>query len=363
MATFETQIEMLTSLTIDDSSSPTRSELSQFLTDGAKEVINHLPNDLLKLCSTVTTLTGGTSHTMNTGKILSVKRSDGYIYHPSREIPSRLSGRVTDPDDMLFATINDPVYYKESNSLHSLPEGNPWQYEEVQFPTIAYGDTAIDVFPDEAEYIVVLYAAIKALQNALGSRVSNSDIATALTAINTELDETQAICDLINTQVDAAVTQLGESVTQVDADVDTALTAINTASDRINTAVALANTQFDSAVTSNTAEDVELASSQINAGNGFISEARASANEAQSFVSEVSARMSQVSGYNTVVSGYINAAQGYATEIQNKIAIAQGYSNEVQSRLSAITTDFSFIEKQQVKLQSDYEKALQALKS
>jgi len=34
----------------------------------------------------------------------------------------------------------------------------------------------------------------------------------------------------------------------------------------------LSNTQFDSAVTANTAEDIELASSHINAGNAYLSE-------------------------------------------------------------------------------------------
>ena len=42
MATFETQIEGLTGLAIDGTSNPTQDELSQFLTDGAKEVINRL---------------------------------------------------------------------------------------------------------------------------------------------------------------------------------------------------------------------------------------------------------------------------------------------------------------------------------
>ena len=42
MATFEAQVEALTSLSIDGSSAPTQAELSQFLTDGAKEILNSL---------------------------------------------------------------------------------------------------------------------------------------------------------------------------------------------------------------------------------------------------------------------------------------------------------------------------------
>ena len=51
-----------------------------------------------------------------------------------------------------------------------------------------------------------------------------------------ELDETQAICDLINTQVDTAVTELAESAVNVDSSVDTALSAMTTASGKIGIA-------------------------------------------------------------------------------------------------------------------------------
>ena len=45
MATFEAQVEGLTSLSIDGSSAPTQTELTQFLTDGAKEILTALPMD------------------------------------------------------------------------------------------------------------------------------------------------------------------------------------------------------------------------------------------------------------------------------------------------------------------------------
>ena len=78
----------------------------------------------------------------------------------------------------------------------------------------------------------------------------NSDITTAFTAVNTELDETQAVCDLINTQVDSAVVELAESATNVDSAVDTAVAAMATAAGRINTAVALAILEFDKSIIS-----------------------------------------------------------------------------------------------------------------
>tara|TARA_R100000700_G_scaffold10949_1_gene15987 strand:- start:2718 stop:3839 length:1122 start_codon:yes stop_codon:yes gene_type:complete len=369
MATFEAQVEALTSLSLDGSSAPTQSELSQFLTDGAKEVLNALPRMKQSLFTTSNDLNSSSTYlTLGGSEVFSVTRDDGTINQPCRAVRAELGGKIRDADDMMAATVTDPAYYITNGILSVVPEPTNSQNAHVQtlnYPTVAFGDSAITKFPDDAEYLVVLYGAIKSLQNYQSNQterlISGSSISTPLTAIGTELGETQAICDLINTQVDAAVTQLGESSTQVDADIDTALAAINTAADRINTAVALANTQFDSAVTSNTAEDVELANSHVNAGNGFLSEARSSAEEASSFASEVQARIAQVGGYSQVVSGYINSAQGYANEIQSKISISQAYSNEVQTKIALEREHYSRHEKMQMKLQADYDKGLQYL--
>tara|TARA_R100000365_G_C2691362_1_gene33121 strand:+ start:29 stop:172 length:144 start_codon:yes stop_codon:yes gene_type:complete len=40
---------------------------------------------------------------------------------------------------------------------------------------------------------------------------------------------------------------------------------------------------------------------------------------------------------------------------------AQGYANEIQARLQVDTAQYSWYEKQQAKLQADYDKGLQAL--
>ena len=176
MATFEAQVEALTSLSIDGSRAPTQTELTQFLTDGAKEIINILPPNLIDLCSASQSFTSGTASTLNTGKVLRVFRSDGDIKQPCRPIPASYKGRYSDPDDMNYATVTDPVFYIENNSLDVLPGGGSCTYSEVQYPSVAFGDSAVAVFPDEAEYLVPLYAAIKALQNKLSSIEADSDV-------------------------------------------------------------------------------------------------------------------------------------------------------------------------------------------
>jgi len=178
MATFEEQVEGLTSLSLDGSSAPTQTELTQFLTDGAKEVINVLPANLIDLCAASQSFTSGTADTLKTGKVLRVFRSDGDIKQPCRKVDAMQKGRFSDNEDMNYATVTDPVYYIENNSLDILPVGGSATYSEVQYPAVAFGDSAIAVFPDEAEYLVPLYAAVKSLQNAMGNKTSDlpSDI-------------------------------------------------------------------------------------------------------------------------------------------------------------------------------------------
>ena len=169
MATFEAQVAGLTSLTIDDSSSPTRAELNQFLTDGAKEVINQLPGHLLPLCAASQTFTSGSADTLTTGKILNVFRSDGDINQPCRKIPAKQKGRVSDPEEMSYATITDPVFFIDNNTLDVLPSGGSCSYSAVEYPTVSYTASAITAFPNEAEHLVALYGAVKSIQNVLGN--------------------------------------------------------------------------------------------------------------------------------------------------------------------------------------------------
>ena len=120
MASFEVQVEALTSLDIASSdSAPTQAQLTQFLTDGAKEIINALPGAMLAFCASQETFTstepGSESETLNTSKILNVFRNDGDIDQPCRQINSENKGRVSNESDMSYAKITDPVYYIENN--------------------------------------------------------------------------------------------------------------------------------------------------------------------------------------------------------------------------------------------------------
>ena len=223
MATFEAQVEGLTSLSIDGSSAPTQAELTQFLTDGAAEVINAMPRSLKFLCATEDTFTstavGSETETLESSSVISVTRNDGTIDQPCREIPALLRGRASDSDDMIAATATDPVYYVYNGKLNALPASGSCKYLEVNNPTVAFGDSSISNFPDEYEYLVPLYASVKALSNKLNTLIK-SDLSISASAPSAPSLATVSYSDATN--ADASATAVGaitvSSVTKADMD-------------------------------------------------------------------------------------------------------------------------------------------------
>lgn len=174
MATFEAQVESLASIAIDGSSTPTQAQLTQFLTDGAKEIINTLPKSLLEDCADIATLDNSTTTLTNInqkGVVLAALRAEGNgandIEQPCRYVPNYKRGKIQDSSDMDFATKTDPAYLVYDNTLEVYPTPTASENAKVLhviFPAVAFGDSAISNFPIEAEYLVVLYATIKSLE-------------------------------------------------------------------------------------------------------------------------------------------------------------------------------------------------------
>jgi hypothetical protein len=187
MATFKAQIEDLTGSVGDDGA------LTQWLTDGAKELINIFPPELKMECSTTTSLTSSTPMDLDaSGKVLYVTRenADSGYYAPCRQIPSAYGGLTTDSSNMMYyATATDPAYWSESDTggdpkLFVKPDptaNQPARVFHIAFPSVANTDSAIVNFPDEAEYLVVLYASIKGLHRLMNDK--NSDLPTDISEL------------------------------------------------------------------------------------------------------------------------------------------------------------------------------------
>ena len=334
MATFEEQVVGLTSLSIDGSSAPTQTELTQFLTDGAKEILTALPRNKKLIYATNNTLNNlTTTLTVGGSEVLSVVRSNGTINHPCRKIPVELSGRAQDTTEMIVGTATDPVWWIAGNTLniYPTPDSNAATVETLAYPAVAYDWDAIAKFPDEAEYLVPIYASIKSLQNVMGNFLSNESIdhATtgALALINTALDriatynwgdsDTFTAGSSQLTRVKDALDKAQGLLTD-----DAAFNALGTVTDDVTNTSALYHIGQ---------EDTELVSSAL----AMVS---TELNRAQQQLSEWSA-----------ISGVAS------TE-------AQGFIAEAQARIGRDNQKYQWYQGQQVKLQADYDKGLQIIR-
>ena len=173
--TFETQVEALTGIAIDGSSSPTQTELSQFLANGVIDVVNKMiqarPAELSKFTAT----SNGTGSIVKTGQILSVVREHDSTTILRKCTPISPGDRydATDPDSLLYRSKTNPGYYELNGLIHTVPAAgdgnNDIVVTQVSYDSgVVFGDTVgsgIDNFPTEYEYLVALYAAIQSLHN------------------------------------------------------------------------------------------------------------------------------------------------------------------------------------------------------
>ena len=207
MATFSAQVVDLVGTFSDETA------LDSFITEGANEVINAMPRPMQERVAEETSFTNTT--TSEGSKILHVLRNDGTIDQPCRRIPARYRGRIQDSSDMQYATSTDPAYYVQDASVTIFPTGTG---KLVSIPTYNQGSaldasslSTITNFPNEAEYLVTTYAAIKALQQNMSGMMTLAAIdTTALGAITTELNKADDIISTASGKVDAFYTSIGD---------------------------------------------------------------------------------------------------------------------------------------------------------
>ena len=179
--TFSEQIHALTGLdAASNSDSETGEDFrvlsAQWLVDAAREVINIMPQELKEKCTTETTL-NNSSTTMDmdgVGKILYVNRlsaDSGGSRIPCRKMSSMYGELVNDSNSLYKASATDPAYWilssGDASILNVIPTPTANQTAIVYHvgnPINIKTETSIANFPDEAEYLVVIRAAITALE-------------------------------------------------------------------------------------------------------------------------------------------------------------------------------------------------------
>ena len=169
MQTFEERIEGLTKITITSSSTPSQSDISEYLKDGARDFLRKLASAgnpaLLAPFTEVSSVTDGNGVSIETSAILTVLRGDGTILNPATEIPAALKGRAADTDSLYFQSKYSPVFYKEAKKVYILPTPTTsttdgGEVHHVKFDSnVHHASVSISNFTKDSEYLVVLYAA------------------------------------------------------------------------------------------------------------------------------------------------------------------------------------------------------------
>ena len=208
MATFEAQVEALTSLAIDGSSTPTQDELSQFLKDGVIDVTSkHLairPQDA-NMFTKVSSEQTSNGLDINGAKIVSVVRESGTDndWRNCREIPIGLQSNVTDTNSLHYSSKYNPSYMVDENgtiSVFPAPDSDPDAFKVYyvnNLPvdkggnSLVYTHSDIKYFSDDKVYLVVIYAAIKTLEAKLASYTIDEEDSELVRALQVSLQQLQ----------------------------------------------------------------------------------------------------------------------------------------------------------------------------
>jgi len=336
----------------------------EFIVSAQKFVVSSIPKDLMLWAGTSTTAAthggDGTPEAVTlpqpTDSIIDVVRN-GFS---AEQVPESMQGFIKNSSSLHKATATFPKYFIQA--------GN----KVIVNPVPTSGATALVNYVDflkvdddcDLRGAVVFHAVSKEFEKLASDQ--GTEVATALTAANAEIDECITIADSIHTEIalvnsstdialnkislanvevdkmtaevgldnaelDKATTELAEAVTLVDAGVDTATAAITTAAGRVNTAVGLANGQFDAAV-------LEAAQAESEADDGAIAIALAAINtQLDSAVSIAGNMHTYLGNANTRIAtakGEIDLAKGQAAEIVTQTA----NSGNTETAADAIAT-------------------------
>lgn len=231
MATFKEHVEGLTGLTVG--TTPTEDELSIFLQDGVREVVNRIvemdPGEAELF--TKTTDSGSNAYVVQTGKILSVLREhdNTNILRPCTKISPQLRYLATDKESLHYRSKYNPAFYIKDNAVFSAPaaaatDNNNIVVTQLYYDTgLAHGDTYpnIDNFPAKHAHLVGLYAAIKTVESNIAiltnlegaeelTGIADASLGTALDYVQEEDSELAAA----STQIAGAQIQKGNMYIQ-----------------------------------------------------------------------------------------------------------------------------------------------------
>jgi len=206
MATFEAQVEGLTSIDIESSNTyPTQAELTQFLLDGVIEVTQRTiaidPMSAFQF-QRESAEQQANGYDLGGPTIISVVRETGTDndWRECSFIPPTMQSRVLEPTSFNYASAENPSYtILDSNKISVFPvPGSSNDTFKVYYvnnepkgdgtsDSLAYGHSTLGYFPKDKTYLVVLYAAIKSIEAKLASYAIVEEDIELVQGLNTTL--------------------------------------------------------------------------------------------------------------------------------------------------------------------------------
>jgi len=370
MANFDAQVIEL----VGTAYSTDQAALDQFITEGANEVINAMPRSIMERVAEETTFTNTVSSEGH--KVLAVLKNDGTIDQPCRKVPAFKRGRIQDSSDMEFASSSDPAYYIQDSLITLFPTGSGGKL--VSMPTYSQSSpldasaiSTITNFPNEYEYLVVLYAAIKSLQQVLSSIVladasisySNASVGDSVTAAVDVPTSSVAPSDAAYTsptvQSDGGSVEL-TTIVQLDAE--------NTIDDFDGNAIEFDQWWSTLAHLIEDEEDSELAQLQISKISAYVNAFQAEVQDAQAAMQSsianaqndvnVAIQKMQLSTQASIQKMQLSTNVNITNAAKTMEALIQDYSALVTEK----TNEYTWAMGQQGKLQADYDKGIQIMR-
>lgn len=399
MANFDAQVIELVGATY----STDQAALDQFITEGANEVINAMPRSVMERVAKETAVSSGSTSSEG-HKILYVLRNDGTIDQPCRLIPAYKRGRAADADDMEAASATDPVYYIQGGTINVLPAGGSGN-KLVSVPT--YSASAIDAsasstianFPNEYEYLVVLYAAIKSLQQVLnGIVLADASISYSAASLGNAVSSAQDVPtdSVAPTNADGA-TASGSDASAYSSPGVTTSGSNGELTDMANGTIGADADKIDfdkwwditaDYIESN--EDTELAQVQIQKIRAYINSFRAEVQDAQNAMqatiedARLSTQASVATASNQTSASVANARndvqvaidkmrlstsasieqmrQSTNVNIVNATKTMDALIQDYAALVTEKTNEYSWATAQQAKLQADYDRGIQIMR-
>tara|TARA_R100000808_G_scaffold7825_1_gene22545 strand:+ start:1524 stop:2552 length:1029 start_codon:yes stop_codon:yes gene_type:complete len=190
MATFKNQVQGLTQITISGTSAPTEDELSNFLTDGVKDIINKFillrPSDVPKF--TAQSTDNSNAGITLKGRIVSIVRGNGNAtdLRPCTLMDANYRHIATKKNSLHYRSALNPGFYVLNKKVYSVPasdSNNILYMSHIDYPSVTHNDSISGVaFPVEYEGLIVLYASAMACQAAAANIHAN--LPTKVTKLN-----------------------------------------------------------------------------------------------------------------------------------------------------------------------------------